>query len=117
MQEKLEATQFALSSVSDNLDKAQDKCTGLYSTLRVERRKLQRTAARKGLLERQIKLLKSVEHLLPEMMLLMPLNFLGRQNLRKCIWNQDCQSSWKNVPWRQAIPDRNSLICKSGWLL
>ena len=61
MQEKLEATQFALSSVSDNLDKAQDKCTGLYSTLRVERRKLQRTAARKGLLEQQIKLLKSVE--------------------------------------------------------
>ena len=61
MQEKLEATQFALSSVSDNLDKAQDKCTGLYSTLHVERRKLQRTAARKGLLERQIKLLKSVE--------------------------------------------------------
>jgi hypothetical protein len=68
VQEKLVATESALSSASANLDKAQDqlhavenKCAGLYSTLRVERRKLQRTAARKGLLEQQIKLLKSVE--------------------------------------------------------
>ena len=68
VQEKLVATKSALSNASSNLDKAQDqlnttkdRCADLYSTLRVERRKLQRTAAKKGLLEKQIKLLKSVE--------------------------------------------------------
>ena len=68
VQEKLVATKSALSNASSNLEIAQDqlhaakgKCADLYSTLRVERRKLQRTAARKGLLEQQIKILKSVE--------------------------------------------------------
>jgi predicted phage tail protein len=68
VQEKLVATKSALLNASSNLDKAQDelhatkdKCADLYSTLCVERRKLQRTTARKGLLEQQIKLLKSVE--------------------------------------------------------
>jgi septal ring factor EnvC (AmiA/AmiB activator) len=47
VQEKLVATKSALSNASSNLDKAQDqlhatkdKCGDLYSTLRVERRKL-----------------------------------------------------------------------------
>jgi len=65
---ELQVTQVALSSTEEQLVKtldqlhiAEEKTTDLYGTLRVERRKLQRTVASKKKLEKHIKLLQSVE--------------------------------------------------------
>jgi hypothetical protein len=65
---ELHAVQLACASTTEKLVKTQDqllvvkeKNADLYGTLRVERRKCQRTAATKKKLEEQIKLLQSVE--------------------------------------------------------
>jgi hypothetical protein len=58
---ELESANVHLKKAQDQIQTLEEKSKDLYSTLRVERRKIQCTTARKLLLEKQIKLLKSIE--------------------------------------------------------
>jgi len=56
---QLSTTETQLSSATDQLYAERDKFKAFYGGVRVERRKYQRTVARKGQLESQIKILQS----------------------------------------------------------
>jgi hypothetical protein len=58
---ELQVINGKLSKTTDQLHAAQQNNTNLYGALRVERRKYQRTVASKKKLEKNIKLLQSVE--------------------------------------------------------
>ena len=58
---ELESTNVHLKKAQDQIQTLEEKSKDLYSTLHAERRKIQCTTAQKLLLEKQIKLLKSIE--------------------------------------------------------
>ena len=58
---ELKSTNVHLKKAQDQIQTLEEKSKDLYSTLHAERRKIQCTTAQKLLLEKQIKLLKSIE--------------------------------------------------------